>query len=44
MEYYEAHIESDLLLIWHDVDENTIALLRIGSHSKLFRKKKGKNK
>lgn len=37
----EAHIEPDLLLIWHNVDNETIALLRIGSHSKLFGKKKG---
>ncbi|MBQ1696492.1 MAG: type II toxin-antitoxin system YafQ family toxin [Bacteroidales bacterium] len=37
--YLEAHIESDLLLIWIDKEKNVIRLSRIGSHSKLFGKK-----
>ena len=34
----ECHIEGDFLLIW--IDNNIIDLLRIGSHSELFGKKK----
>ncbi len=30
----ECHIESDTLLIW--IDDKTIDLLRLGSHSELF--------
>ena len=37
----ECHIESDLLLIWEQNDENmAIILQRIGSHSELFYKNK----
>ena len=39
-EYYgaiECHIESDFLLIWVDTSNNTIKLLRLGSHSSLFK-------
>lgn len=32
----ECHIESDFLLIWIDEETNTLALLRLGSHSELF--------
>lgn len=32
----ECHIESDFLLIWFNEEANTIALLRLGSHSELF--------
>jgi mRNA interferase YafQ len=32
----ECHIESDLLLIWMDKEENIIKLIRLGSHSELF--------
>jgi mRNA interferase YafQ len=32
----ECHIESDLLLIWVDVEKNIIKLIRVGSHSELF--------
>ena len=32
----EAHIEFDLLIIWEELDNNVIKLLRIGTHSKLF--------
>ncbi|MDR1097305.1 MAG: type II toxin-antitoxin system YafQ family toxin [Tannerella sp.] len=34
--YMECHIESDLLLIWLDMEENIIKLIRPGSHSELF--------
>ena len=33
----ECHIEGDFLLIWIDDDADTIVLLRIGSHSALFK-------
>lgn len=36
----EAHIRPDLLLIWFEVVETTIKLVRVGSHSDLFGKKK----
>lgn len=34
--YMECHIEGDFLLIWIDETENTIGVLRLGSHSELF--------
>lgn len=34
----ECHIEGDFLLIWFDEELQRIALLRLGSHSELFRK------
>ena len=33
---FECHIESDFLLIWVDEAEQTIKLVRLGSHSELF--------
>ena len=36
----ECHIENDYLLIWMDEAEQIIKLLRLGSHSELFGKKK----
>lgn len=33
----ECHIEGDFLLIWVDEDNNVIEVLRLGSHSELFR-------
>ena len=33
----ECHIESDYLLIWVDEHSDTIELVRLGSHSELFR-------
>jgi mRNA interferase YafQ len=33
----ECHIESDYLLIWIDEHSDTIELVRLGSHSELFR-------
>ena len=35
----ECHIESDYLLIWIDLNNNIIDLVRLGSHSELFNKK-----
>ncbi len=35
--YMECHIENDTLLIWLDGTENLIKLIRLGSHSELFR-------
>jgi mRNA interferase YafQ len=32
----ECHVESDLLLIWLDDEEDIIKLVRLGSHSELF--------
>ena len=34
--YMECHVEGDFLLIWLDVEENIIKLIRLGSHSELF--------
>jgi len=36
----ECHIEDDYLLIWLDPDTDIIELVRLGSHSELFGKKK----
>lgn len=33
----EAHIRPNLLLIWFEVCNDTIKLIRVGSHSKLFK-------
>ena len=33
----ECHIEGDFLLIWFDEDSDIIKLLRLGSHSELFK-------
>lgn len=35
---WECHIEDDFLLIW--IDGNVVELLRLGSHSELFGKKR----
>ena len=34
---WECHIESDTLLIWIDEDSDVVKLLRLDSHSELFR-------
>ena len=35
---WECHIKPDLLIIWFQIEENfTIKLIRIGSHSELFK-------
>ena len=34
--YMECHVEGDLLLLWVDVDKQTIQLARLGSHSEIF--------
>lgn len=36
----ECHIEGDFLLIWFDEKNDVIEVLRLGSHSELFGKKK----
>lgn len=36
--YMECHIENDFLLIWFDPDTDQIDLVRLGSHSELFKK------
>lgn len=33
----ECHIESDTLLIWLDENTNVIKLIRLGTHSELFK-------
>jgi len=33
----ECHIQSDFLLLWIDKDTRTIKLVRLGSHSELFK-------
>lgn len=33
----ECHIESDTLLIWFDENSNIVKLIRLGSHSELFK-------
>lgn len=35
--YMECHIGPDYLLIWYDKITDTIELVRLGSHSELFR-------
>lgn len=39
-DYMECHVEDDYLLIWFDKVENVITLVRLGSHSELFGKRK----
>lgn len=34
--HMECHVGNDLLLIWLDKEENTITLVRFGTHSELF--------
>ena len=36
--FMECHIENDFLLIWFDEETDTIKLVRLGSHSELFKK------
>lgn len=35
--YMECHIEGDFLLIWFDQETDQIDLVRLGSHSELFK-------
>ena len=35
--YMECHVENDMLLIWIDAAANIIKLVRLGSHSELFK-------
>lgn len=34
--YMECHVENDFLLIWFDMNEGVVKLVRLGSHSELF--------
>lgn len=34
----ECHIEGDFLLIWFDSENDIIEILRLGTHSELFKK------
>lgn len=36
-DYLECHIGPDYLLIWYDKDTDIIELVRLGSHSELFK-------
>ena len=36
-DYMECHIESDTLLIWFDENTNVVKLIRLGTHSELFK-------
>lgn len=36
--FMECHIENDFLLIWLDEEADLIKLVRLGSHSELFKK------
>ena len=38
----ECHVGRDFLLIWIDVAYDMVEIVRLGSHSELFGKKKGK--
>ena len=40
--FMECHVEDDFLLIWFDKDASLIRLVRLGSHSELFGKKRKK--
>ena len=35
--FMECHVENDLLLIWLDPEEHIIKLVRLGTHSELFK-------
>lgn len=35
--FMECHVENDLLLIWLDPEKEVIKLVRLGSHSDLFK-------
>ena len=36
-DFMECHIQSDYLLIWYDKEKDVIKLIRLGSHSELFK-------
>lgn len=38
--FMECHVEDDYLLIWYDREENVVKLVRLGSHSELFGKRR----
>ena len=36
--HLEAHIKPNLLIIWYEIEDDALKLVRVGSHSKLFGK------
>lgn len=36
--YLECHVENDFILIWFDEENFQIRLVRVGTHSELFKK------
>ena len=38
--FMECHIDDDYLLIWFDKEVNIVRLVRLGSHSELFGKRR----
>lgn len=38
-QYWECHIENDLLLLWEDPKTTKIYLARFGTHSEIFKRK-----
>lgn len=38
--FMECHIDDDYLLIWYDKEANIVKLVRLGSHSELFGKRR----
>ena len=36
-DYMECHIENDVLLVWWDKETGIITLVRLGTHSELFK-------
>ena len=39
-DFMECHVQDDYLLIWYDKEDDVIKLVRLGSHSELFGKRK----
>ena len=39
-DFMEYHVQDDYLLIWYDKEDDVIKLVRLGSHSELFGKRK----
>lgn len=39
-DFMECHIDDDYLLIWYDKEANIVKLVRLGSHSELFGKRR----
>ena len=37
-DHLEAHSQPNLLIIWYEIEDDALKLVRVGSHSKLFAK------